>query len=135
MPRHQTRREILRVGSPAASLVLAGCSSLSFSPFDCPDSHSAVIKAEPVNLSSNEANSVDPIIFSELPKAEQAIVRKAIKDGVYRVCPAASSADWEELNSFADRTLKHGKDNVDTYLKFEGEYYRLRVRIEDLVYT
>jgi len=98
---------------------------------------SAVIRTKQVTLSATERNSINPMVFAELPDAEQKIVRTAIEEGTYRKCPAADPYIPEPLTSFAQRTAAHTGENGHSpaYLKYNDTYYAVGVSIEDGSYS
>lgn len=129
------RRTLLRDGTVGLVTGVAGC--LGTNPFGCDSMHSAVVRAERVDLSASDRTTIDPIVFRELPEAEQEIVRTAVEEGKYRKCPAADPYVPEPLTSFADRVGKRSaeSDADAVYLRYDGAGYALGVTIEDQSYA
>lgn len=88
--------------------------------------HSVVIRAKPVNLSSVERSSpepIDPIVFAELPSEEQEIARTAIEEEEYRKCYFnLDSSKKDAVSSLSRRGC---------YLKRDQESYKLHGWILD----
>lgn len=101
----------------------------------CHPMSESVVRVKRVNLSSEQAASIDPIFFAELPSDEQEIVRTALQEEAYRKCPTADPYIPEALNSFAARAGEHANENLTAYLQYEGQYYELYVQIEDQIYS
>lgn len=128
-----SRRAVIDAVIPLASVGVPGC--LSFPSNECDSDRAAVIRTKQISLSSEELDDVDPIVFDELPETEQEIVRTAIEEEEYRKCPAADPFIPEPLQSFTRRVSEHKTEKSHVFLKFDGNYCAVAVRIEDGVYT
>ncbi|WP_265110317.1 hypothetical protein [Halosolutus halophilus] len=114
------RRKVLLGSISAIAVPLAGCTYL---PGMCDDMHSVVIRAKPVDLSSEERSSIDPVVFVELPPEEQTIVRTAIEKEEYNRCHRyLDSSEKDALSSLNRRSC---------YLEHDQELYKLEGWIMD----
>lgn len=129
MPSPLTRRRLLAIGTAVGSTALAGCvggcgQGLPFLGTGMP--HDGEIAVEHVDAVPEQATTID---FSELPDAEQSLLRTAIKEGVARACMDDSGQEADALRSFANRT-----NGESSYLAHGSDRYALWVRVTDVVY-
>ncbi|WP_158057757.1 fimbrial protein [Halorussus halophilus] len=124
-----TRRQLLTSGATTGAVSLAGCTGgcggIPFVGANMP--HDGVLATETANSVPEEATSIE---FSQLPAQEQSLVRTAVEEGVARACMRDDTESTEALSSFADRVTPESSS-----LRYEGEYYLLYVRIEDMVFA
>lgn len=129
-----SRRVFLSSGVIVGATGVAGCASIN--PLACPDRNEVVIEATRADLSKQEKESIDPIWFSDLPPAQQAIAKTAVETGEYRVCPFAEADNTQAITDFAHTaTERTGGGDGLVYLEYGGEYYELNIRIQDQVYA
>lgn len=108
------RRKVLLGSISAITAPLAGCTYL---PGMCDNMHSIVVRANPVDLSSEERSEIDPVAFAELPPEEQSIVRTAIEKGEYKKCNRwIDSSERDAVNSLNRRGC---------YLEYDQEFFKL----------
>lgn len=125
-----TRRELLGACSGVMLSAFAGCQN--FIP--CGSTYSTFIKARPVSDSTVEgAQSVQPIAFSELTPSEQELLRTAITDGEWRTCEENPGNGFDR---FLSRVDDHRYQSTgDAYIEYEGTYYALFIKEEDIYYS
>lgn len=75
-----------------------------------------------VTLSESKQNSIDPIVFADLPDAEREIVRTAIENGEYTVESENVSSALEKLRKRIEQRADGG---LEVYLRREETYYRV----------
>jgi len=77
---------------------------------------------ERVDLSASERAEIDPIVFADLPTAEQEIVETAIDEGEYTVDSEDTSP---ALDSLRDRIERRADGGLEVYLRRDETYYRV----------
>lgn len=124
-----TRRELLAGSSGLMLSTFTGCLTL------CGSNHSTFIRAQPVSDSTVEDDqSVRPISFSDLTASEQELLRTAIKDGEWRTCDENPGGDV--FDRFLSRVDDHrNQSSQDPYIEYDGTYYALFVKEEDIYYA
>lgn len=129
------RREYIRISSASILISASGCSQNPLS--DCPSHKEASVKLRQTDGSSDGQSRINPIVFEDITVKEQEIVRNALENGEYRKCPAADPYIPEPLNRLAERanTRASQNENNTAYLKFEDQYYKLGIFIEDTMYS
>lgn len=125
-----TRRRLLVLGTTIGSTALAGClggcsQGLPFLGTSMP--HDGEIAVERTDTVPEQATIIS---FSELPEAEQSLLRTAIEEGVVRACMDDSGENADALQSFANRM-----NGESSYLAHESDHYALWVRVEDMVFA
>ena len=95
----------------------------------CPWRYTSEIRIEGTQSSIENTNS--PIVFSELPPEEQALLRKVIQNG--RVLKCEPSPTFERFVGRVSEKVVEGEPVV--FLKRGDTYYRLYVRTLDEVVT
>lgn len=132
-----SRRSIIAAAASIATAGLAGCSAAPLSRQstpECDEMHEAIVNIKEVSLSSAKREDVDLLQYSNLPDAEQEIVRTATKEDQYREC-MGSDGFSERLYSFRDRVSEHATENHHAYLTYQETTYAVALRLGDAVYT
>lgn len=122
-----TRREFLAAGAATGAVSLAGCSGSCLQGLPIVGTnmpHDGAIATDRVDSLTEGATIIE---FSELPKAEQSLLRTAVEKGVARACMTDESERGDALGSFSGRT------SGESYLSFEGDHYGLWVRTTDVI--
>ena len=121
-----TRRQVLAAGATTGFAAIAGCSA------DCGFFGRRMSNAGEIAVDSMEFVPADATIveFSQLPKPERELLRKAIKSGGVQMCMDSEGEQTNALYSFGERT----RDN-DSYLSYKDRYYGLYVGITDQLYV
>jgi len=77
---------------------------------------------ERVSLSESERESVDPIVYGELPDAEREIVRTAIEEDEYTV---ETGTEPPAVDDLRDRIEERANGGLEVYLRRADAYYRV----------
>jgi hypothetical protein len=77
---------------------------------------------ERAELTESERNTVDPIVFGDLPAAERDLVATALDEGEYVV---DSEAAPPALESLRDRIERRADGGLEVYLRRDRTYYRV----------
>lgn len=126
-----SRRSVLEIASLTLSISIAGCSSLEL--FGCADHNAAVIRTEAEHTQIDTGNMIN---FSGLSTKQQEFVEEAITSGEYRVCPYSRAENSKHIREFAYAVENHRDETSNTaYIKYDGQYYSLYVRIEDQMFA
>jgi hypothetical protein len=78
-------------------------------------------------VQASDANPDGAVQYRNLPKAEKAIARTAVSEGIYHACPEIP----DDIYSFASRF----DDPNAAYLTYRETTYGVYVRITDQVYA
>lgn len=127
MPR--SRRTILRNVIALGSFGFSGCletpaSTTTETPQTDDDEMPTEIKLwlEEVSPSKSKRESIDPIVFNELPDAQQKIMQSAIEDGEYTT---QIGEETEAFSSLSDKIEAKANEDLEVYLKDADTYYRV----------
>ncbi len=122
------RRVLATVATAGAGIVVFAANSdgcgQAIPFFESAWPHDGEIGVSPVKLIPENTTV---IVFSKFPDSEQSLLQTAADTGSVRVCLAKRDEQADVLRSFANRV------SGDTYLRYEGGYYGLWVRVEDMV--
>ena len=77
---------------------------------------------ERASVSESERASIDPIVFSDLPKPEKKTVRTALQDGEYTERVGEVSGPMQSLRERIEARVDEG---IEAYLLRESTYYRI----------
>ena len=79
---------------------------------------------EQVTLSASERESVDPIVFGELPEEEREIVRTALEEGEYTLDADRGLPAFESLRDRIEERTGDG-ETLEVCLRRGDTYYRI----------
>jgi hypothetical protein len=121
-----SRRTLLRRGALCGAVGLAGC--VGGLPGDGDPQGTADLPRrlwfEEASLSASERESIDPIVFGDLPEAEREIVRTALEEGEYTQERDQGPPAFESLRDRIEARTGNG-ETLAVYLRRGDTYYRV----------
>lgn len=118
------RRTILRCGILLGSVGLTGCVTEQDDGTPTSDEMPTEIQLwfEEVTLSESEQNSIEPIVFGDLPNGQKEIVQTALEEGEYTSEIGGESSAMKNLRESISARTDGG---LKAYLKQDDIYYRI----------
>jgi hypothetical protein len=120
------RRTLLRRGALLGAVGLAGCVdglTSDSSPRGTADLPRR-LWFEEVTLPASERESIDPIVFGDLPEAEREFVRTALEEGEYTLERDQGPPAFERLRDRIEARTGNG-GTLEVYLRRGDTYYRV----------
>lgn len=124
-----SRRTVLRNGIILGGFAISGCTERSppatteSTQTDDDEMPTEIeLWLEKLSLSMSKRESIDPIVFSELPESQQEIIRTAIDEGEYTTQIGEES---DAFSTLRDKTESHANEELEVYLKKSDIYYKV----------
>lgn len=124
-----SRRTVLRNGIILGGFAISGCTERSppatteSTQTDDDEMPTEIeLWLEKVSLSMSKRESIDPIVFSELPDSQQEIIRTAIDEGEYTTQIGEES---DAFSTLRDKIESHANEKLEVYLKKSDIYYKV----------
>ncbi|WP_435361247.1 hypothetical protein [Haloarchaeobius sp. DFWS5] len=134
-------RRALLLSTSASLAALSGCSALQSLAGGCGEMEARTLRLDDASLDDERRSKIAPIVFSDLPESERAILETARDEGEYRVCPPSPDA----LQSLTDRVQDHRNQQYENaqptttvprylepaYLTWETDLFAIRLVLGD----
>lgn len=124
-----SRRTVLRNGIILGGFAISGCTERSppatteSTQTDDDEMPTEIeLWLEKLSLSMSKRESIDPIVFSELPDSQQEIIRTAIDEGEYTTQIGEES---DAFSALRDKIESHANEELEVYLKKSDIYYKV----------
>lgn len=124
-----SRRTVLRNGIILGGFAISGCTERSppatteSTQTDDDEMPTEIeLWLEKLSLSMSKRESIDPIVFSELPESQQEIIRTAIDEGEYTTQIGEES---DAFSTLRDKIESHANEELEVYLKKSDIYYKV----------